>query len=160
MNCLSKEQLMELLYKEGDSNNLKQYKEHILECKECAKEFLELIEIRDYLKDIGEEKSEPVVIVLENKAKNNMLSKFTLAAASLILAFSLIFTSFQVKKVENAEKRIAQTSVKLERQIEEVSYKTEKTARDNYLLIMGLKNYIDSAILNNQNTRRASYEKF
>ncbi|BBB33153.1 hypothetical protein TTHT_1675 [Thermotomaculum hydrothermale] len=160
MNCLNEQQLMELLYREGNPENLKNYKNHLLECKKCTKEFLELIEIRDYLKGIGEENVEPVVIVMNNKPKKDMFSRFALVAASLILAFSIIFTGYQTKKVENAQKAIAQASINLEKRIDEVSYKTEKTARDNYLLIMGLKNYIDSSLMNNQNTRRATYEKF
>ena len=160
MNCLNEQQVMELLYREGDPNNLKEYKKHLLECGKCTKEFLDLIEVREYLKDVGEEKQEPIIIVMDNKKDKNLLSRFMLTAASLILAFSLVFTVYQSQKIQQAEKRIAQTSVKLEREIEEVSYKTEKTARDNYLLIMGLKNYIDTAIVNRQNTRRASYDKF
>ncbi len=160
MNCLNEQQLMELLYREGDPKDLKQYKKHLLACKKCTQEFLELIEVREYLKDIGEERQEPIVIVMGRKKEKNLFSRLMLVAASLIFAFSLIFTVYQNHKIQQAEKRIAQTSVQLQKQIEEVSYKTEKTARDNYMLIMGLKNYIDSAIINKQNTRRASYDKF
>ncbi len=160
MNCLNEQQLMELLYREGDPENLKKYKKHLSECGKCTEEFLELVEVREYLKGIGEEKQLPIVIVMDRKKEKKIFSRLMLAAASLIFAFSLIFTVYQSHKIQQAEKRIAQTSVQLQKEIEEVSYKTEKTARDNYLLIMGLKNYIDTAIVNRQNTRRASYDKF
>ncbi len=160
MKCLNQEQLMELLYKEGKKSDLQEYKNHIINCKDCLKKFIELVEAREYLKDLEKEQSEPIVIVLENRKRMPAFSKIAAIAATLLLAFSLIFTVYQTKRIEAAEKRIAFASRKLEREIEEVSYKTEKTARDNYMLIMGLKNYIDSAIFNNQNTRRASYEKF
>lgn len=160
MNCLNEQQFMELLYKEGDALKLKEYKDHIFQCKKCMKEFIELMEVRDYLQDIKEDNISPVVIITQPKTNINFFNKFALIAASLILAFSVLFSFYQVKKIEHAEKRIARVSMNLEKQVEEVSYKTEKTAKDNYLLIMGLKNYIDSAIMNQQNTRRASYEKF
>ena len=160
MNCLNEQQLMELLYREGEPDNLKKYKQHLLECGKCTKEFLELVEVREYLKSIGEEKPEPIIIVMDRKKEKKIFSRLMLAAASMILAFSLVFTTYQSHKIQQAEKRIAQTNLQLQKQIEEVSYKTEKTARDNYLLIMGLKNYIDTTIMNRQNTRRASYDKF
>ena len=160
MKCLNEQQLMELLYREGEQKQLEEYKNHILECKSCMSEFMELLEVRNYLAEIKEEKHQPEIIVLEKKNNGNIFSRLALIAASLILGFSILFSTYQIKKIERKEKQIALMNNKLQKQIEEVSYKTEKIAKDNYLLIMGLKNYIDSAIMKQQNTRRVNYEKF
>lgn len=160
MKCLNEQQFMELLYRDGEQKQLEEYKNHILECKHCMSEFLELLEARNYLAEIKEDRIQPEIIVLEKKSNGNLFSKLALIAASLVLGFSILFSTYQIKKIERKEKQIAMMSHKLQKQIEEVSYKTEKIAKDNYLLIMGLKNYIDSAIMNQQNTRRVNYEKF
>ncbi|GEM_PF-2726919 len=161
MKCLSNEQLMELLYREGEHKNLEQYKKHLFECKECLKEFMELMEVREYLKDSEKESQRPVIVIVGEKKKSNWASKLTAAAAILLFASTVIFSVYQTKKIEKAEKKINMATLNLEKKIEEVNYKTEKTAKDNYMLLLGLKNYIDSTLYNsNQNPRRANYERF
>ncbi len=161
MNCLSREQLLELLYREGDNNNLNLYKQHILECKDCLRDFLELVEAREYLKEIEKEKENPVVIVLDKKKRSPWLTKAGLIAATLILVTTVIFSGYQMKRLQLAEKRIAYSNKIIEKKIEEVSLKSEKAAKDNYLLLLGLKNYVDSVVYRkNENTRRVNYERF
>ncbi len=157
MNCLNEKQLMELLYNEGEREDIKNYKEHIFSCKKCFEEFMNLVEIREYFKNNERENTQVVVIA---PPKQNLGTKMLTAAAVIMMALSLVFSGIQIKKIEKTQKELTIAKAELNKKIQEVSYKTEKTAKDNYMLLMGLKNYVDSVYLSNQNTRRVNYERF
>jgi len=154
MSCLTPEEMMSLVYGEDLPENIQKYKNHIKKCSKCLDEFLELNEVRNTFKE--KEFSTPQVVVVKAPDKEFSYGSFAVAAIFLMTLALSYFVTGTVGKLKKEQKIIAQKQETMNKELQKASYLIEDYSKQNYMLMMGLKDYID----NNMKTMKVSYEKY
>ncbi len=154
MNCLTPEEMMSLVYGEDLPENIQKYKNHIKQCPKCLDEFLELNEVRNVFKE--KEQSALGVIIVKSPKKEFSYGSFAVAAVFLMTLALSYFVTGTVGKLKKEQKIIAQKQETMNKELQKASYLIEDYSKQNYMLMMGLKDYID----NNMKTMKVSYEKY
>lgn len=155
MNCLKPEEIMSLVYLEDRPENIVKYKNHIKTCSKCFDEFMEFNEVRNTLKEDGKVIS-PQVIVIKSKPKEFGYGSFAVAAVFLMTLALSYFVSNSLKQIKKEQVIMAKKQETINTELQKTSYLMEDYSKQNYMLMMGLKDYID----NNMGTMKVKYEKF
>lgn len=155
MSCLKPEELMSLIYMEGKPEDLIKYKAHIKSCSNCFDEFMEINEVRASFKN-EKVSSKPQVIVIKSKEREYGYGTFAVAALFLFTIALSFFTSNSVSKMKNQQKVIVAKQATIDNDLAKTKYLMEDYSKQNYMLMMGLKDYFD----NNMKTLKVNYEKF
>jgi hypothetical protein len=154
MSCLTPEELMSLVYGEDTVENIQKYKNHIKQCSQCLDNFFELNETRNMFKNKNSEN--PQVVILKSPKKEYGYGAFAVAAVFLMTLALSYFVTGTVAKLKKEQKIIAKKQEIMDKELQKASYLIEDYSKQNYMLMMGLKDYVD----NNMKTMRASYEKY
>jgi len=155
MSCLTPEQIMSLVYGEDSPENIIKFKNHIKKCSECFDEYMEFNEVRNAFRE-DEKSVSPQVIIVKSSPKEFSYGSFAVAAVFLFTLALSYFVTGSVNKLRKEQQLIVTKQATMNKELQKTSYLMEDYSKQNYMLMMGLKDYID----NNMETMKVRYEKF
>ncbi len=151
MKCLSPEQMMQLVYGEGDAETLSALQQHVSSCSHCQTEYWSLMEVHQWVSRQEQLKPAPAPIILKPGRTLYQRLRGGLVAAALLIA--VVSGAFRLHTVSDEMERLQARNHALDQQLQQAQYRMDQSHRDQYMLMMALKDYMDQ----NLTDRRVSY---
>lgn len=154
MKCLTPEQLIAVLYGEGNTETIRQGRSHLQECDTCAQAYWELHDTRQRVQQHDKlETPAPTVVLSQPRSR---FSRAATIAAGFILVMVLGWSGFRTHQLEQQLVSMQQDSKQVEQWIQRTENRLDDSNRNQYMLMLGLKDYMDQNFMQ----RRASYETY
>ena len=151
MNCLTKEQLIELVYAEEYDTGLVELQKHLVTCESCSRSYWELVAVHNWVRKHDRQEPAPAPIIL--KPARTLLQRLSGMAAAAALLLTLATGSMQLVRLTGQVETLQTRNQNLDQQLQQAQYRMDQSHRDQYMLMMALKDYMDQ----NLSDRRVSY---
>ncbi len=154
MNCLTPEQLIALLYGEGNQETIRAGRAHLQQCDTCARAYWELHDTRQWVRQQDRLETQPQALVLPQP--RTWFSRTATIAAGFVLVMALGWSGFRTRQLEERLVSMQQENHQVEQWIQRTENRLDESNRNQYMLMLGLKDYMDQNFMQ----RRASYETY
>ena len=151
MKCLTPEQLLELIYGETTAEAVSSHRQHLTHCNRCSKEYWNLLDIHRWVHQQDGQEPAPTPIILN--PGRTVLQRLTGIAAALTLSVALAAGMAQFLRLNRHVEVLQTRNQALDQQLQQAQFRMDQSHRDQYMLMMALKDYMDQ----NMVERRVSY---